>query len=135
MPTQMVRRAAIPRTTPAQLKRYFAMKLAAELGPHNVKRLLDAGATDIVLLDVRTREGYREGHLPGAMNIPFEELPARLNELPKGKDIISYCWDVTCILCTKASYVLASKGYRAKEMLGGINEWQRAGFPIEKSAQ
>ncbi len=132
MAVQMVRRAAITRASPAQLKKYFEAKLSAELGPHNVKRLLDAGADDIVVLDVRSRDGFREGHLPRAVNIPFEELPRRLSELPKDKDIITYCWDVTCILCTKAAYVLASKGYRAKEMLGGIAEWQKAGFPIEK---
>ena len=135
MPTQTARlpRAVKP-ASPAQLTRYFAAKLSAELGPHNVKRLLDAGAKDIVILDVRTRDGYRAGHLPGAINIPFEDLPAHLRELPKQKDIITYCWDATCILCTKASYVLASKGFRTKEMIGGIEEWQEAGFPIEKGA-
>ena len=132
MAVTTARRSAIPRITPAQLAKYFQGKLAAELGPHNVKRLLDSGANDCVILDVRTREGYNEGHLPGAMNIPFEELPARMRELPKKKDIIAYCWDVTCILCTKAAYVLATKGYRAKEMLGGIAEWKKAGFPVEK---
>ena len=132
MAAQTARRLAIQRASPAQLAKYFEAKLAAELGPHNVKRLLDANANDMVLLDVRSREGYREGHLPGAINIPFEELPARLKELPKNKDIISYCWNVTCILCTKAAYVLASEGYRAKEMLGGIAEWKKAGFPIEQ---
>ena len=115
--------SAIKQASPAQLARYFEAKLAAELGPHNVKRLLDAKSEEIVLLDVRSRDGYREAHLPGAVNIPFEELPRRLSELPKDKDIVAYCWNVTCILCTKAAYVLASKGYRAKELLGGIEEW------------
>jgi rhodanese-related sulfurtransferase len=117
---------------PAQLKRYFAAKLAAELGPHNVKRLVDEGHRDAVILDVRPADAFREGHLPGAINIPFEEIPSRLKELPKGKEIISYCWDVTCLLCTKAAYVLASRGYTAREMIGGIDAWQKAGFPIER---
>ena len=133
MPTTTVRRApAIAPVSPAQLKQYFAMKLAAELGPHNVKRLLDLEPGQAVLLDVRSREGYAAGHLPGAVHIPFEELPVRLKELPKGKDVIVYCWDVTCILSTKAAYVLAARGFRAKELLGGIDAWQKAGFPIEK---
>lgn len=122
----------IIRATPAQLKQYFEAKLAAELGPHNVKRLIDSGSRDVVLLDVRSQEGYREGHLPGAINIPFEELPTRMKELPKDQEIISYCWNVTCLLCTKAAYVLASKGYHAREMIGGITSWQQAGFPIER---
>ena len=132
MAVATVRRPAIPKASPTQLAKYFQAKLAAELGPHNVKRLLDGGGRDFVLLDVRAREGYNEGHLPGATNIPFEELPTRIKELPKGKEIITYCWNVTCLLCTKASYVLASRGYRTKEMLGGIEEWKKAGFPVEK---
>ena len=132
MPTMSVRRSAIKPATPAQLARYFEAKLSAELGPHNVKRLLDQDAGRVVILDVRSREGYAAGHLPGAVNIPFEELPARLRELPKQQDVITYCWDVTCLLCTKAAYLLASKGYRAKEMIGGIAEWENAGFPVEK---
>lgn len=120
------------RISPAHLKRYFEEKLAAELGPHNVKRLIESGDRSVVILDVRSAEGYREGHIPGAVNIPFEELPVRLKELPKHKEIISYCWDVTCLLCTKAAYVLASKGYKAREMIGGIESWKRAGFPVER---
>ena len=132
MATTTRRPLAIVKATPAQLAKYFEAKLAAELGPHNVKRLLDQDPSQVVILDVRTREGYNDGHLPGAVHIPFEELPTRAKELPKNKDVIIYCWDVTCILCTKAAYVLAKKGYRAKEMLGGIAEWKKAGFPIEE---
>ncbi|MBI3321953.1 MAG: rhodanese-like domain-containing protein [Candidatus Omnitrophica bacterium] len=133
MPTTAARRPAIKNASPTQLRRYFEAKLAAELGPHNVKRLLDEQAGSVVLLDVRSREGFAAGHVPGAVNIPFEELPTRFKELPKSKDILAYCWSVTCLLCTKAAYVLASKGYRAREMIGGIESWQEAGFPVEKS--
>ena len=132
MAVATVRRSAIRQASPAQLAKYFEAKLSAELGPHNVKRLLDENPNQVVVLDVRSRQGYAEGHLPGAMNIPFEDLPTRIKELPKSKEIITYCWDVTCLLCTKAAYVLTKKGYRAKEMLGGIAEWKNAGFPIER---
>jgi len=113
------------------LKRYFEAKLSAELGPHNVKRLIDAGDRGFVILDVRPAKAFQEGHVPGALSIPFEELPSRLRELPKHKDIITYCWNVTCLLCTKAAYVLTSRGYTAREMIGGIESWRAAGFPIE----
>ena len=123
---------SIAPVVPSKLKQYFAAKLAAELGPHNVKRLLDERRRDVILLDVRSEEGYREGHLPGAINVPFEGLPARLKDLPKQSEIISYCWDVTCLLSTKASYILASKGYKAREMIGGFESWKQAGFPVER---
>jgi len=135
MPATAARRAVTPAinpATPAQLKRYFEAKLAAELGPHNVKRLMDLEPGRIVILDVRTREGFAKDHVPGALHIPFEELPTRLSELPKTREIITYCWSVTCLLCTKAALILASKGFRAREMIGGIEEWKRAGFPVEQ---
>ena len=132
MPGSAIRPPKIVRTTPAKLARYFADKLAAELGPHNVKRLLDAGVRDFVILDVRTAERFREGHLPGARSMPFETLPTRLRELPKRQEIICYCWDIACTLSTKAAYVLASKGFHAREMIGGFEAWQSAGFPVER---
>ena len=115
-----------------ELVDYFQAKLEAELGPHNLKHRMDSGEKDFVVLDVRSREGFKEGHIPGAVNIPLQELEGRLKELPKDREVISYCWNVTCMLCTKAALVLARKGFQAKELLGGIEEWQRAKFPVER---
>ena len=93
---------------------------------------MDKGEKDFVILDVRSREGFRGGHIPGALSIPFEELEERYKELPKDRDMITYCWNVTCFLCTRAALFLTRKGYQAKELIGGIEEWQRAKFPVEK---
>ncbi len=131
MATVSARPKPIVEASPVQLKRYFAAKLAAELGPHNVKRLMDLRDDSFVLVDVRSEEGFRQGHIPGALSIPFEQLPARLRELPKAKTVIAYCWDTTCTLSTKAAFILASKGYRVKEMIGGFEAWKASGFPTE----
>lgn len=48
-------------------------------------------AADAVLLDVRSAEEYRAGHLPGALNIPHTELRDRLSEIPAGRPILTYC--------------------------------------------
>ena len=131
------RRRTVPSASgglsPTQLAAYFRAKLAAELGPHNVKRLLDRGEP-VVVVDVRSADGYQAGHIPGARSLPFEQLPERSRELPRDQEIITYCWNATCFLSTKAAFVLASKGYRVKEMVGGIDEWNAAGFPVEQSA-
>ncbi len=114
------------------LAAYFQMKLEAELGPHDLKHRMDKGEKDFLILDVRSHQGYKEGHIPGSVSIPFEELDERCKELPKDKEIVTYCWNVTCMLCTRASLFLAKKGYQSKELIGGIEEWQKAKFPVGK---
>ncbi|MBC8265099.1 MAG: rhodanese-like domain-containing protein [Anaerolineales bacterium] len=55
-----------------------------------LKEKLDAGA-DIVIVDVRSKEEFAESHIPGAVSIPWEEIEARYPELPRDKEIITYC--------------------------------------------
>lgn len=44
-----------------------------------------------VVVDVRTAEAYRENHIPGAINIPYDQLKTRAGELPKDKYLVTYC--------------------------------------------
>ncbi len=53
------------------------------------KAALDSGSA--VFVDVRSVEAYQASHISGAVNIPSEELEARLGELDKAKWIITYC--------------------------------------------
>ncbi len=56
-----------------------------------VERLLAAGAQ---LVDVLPREEYEEEHLPGAINIPLEELDRETaGRLDRGRPVIVYCHD------------------------------------------
>ena len=116
-------------STKVDLEKYFEAKLAAEWGPHDLKRRLDE--ENIVVLDVRDKESYQEQHIPTAINIPYEELEARWKELPKNKEIIAYCWTITCSLALRAALLLAKKNFRVKELVGGIREWKHSNFPIE----
>ena len=56
-----------------------------------LKNMLDNKA-DIVVVDVRSKEIYNAGHIPGAISMPFaDEIKARHGELPQDKTIILYC--------------------------------------------
>src|SRR5512135_13730 len=72
--------------------------------------LNDATEQRPFLVDVRTPQEFSRGHIPGAVNIPLDELRSRLEELPKGKKIAAYCQ-------------VGQRGYLATRIL------LQAGFP------
>ncbi|WP_201778099.1 rhodanese-like domain-containing protein [Thermanaerothrix daxensis] len=53
------------------------------------KRAYDEGSA--VFLDVRPASAYSAAHIPGALNIPLNELPQRIRELDPQRPIITYC--------------------------------------------
>lgn len=83
-----------------------------------------------IILDVRTPDGFKEGHIEGAVLIPVLELDNRLGELPKDEPISTYCR--TGIRSGKAAAILVDNGFEeVYDMTGeGIIEWQRKGYPV-----
>lgn len=79
--------------------------------------LVAGGAT---LLDVRTPGEFESRHLEGAVNIPVDEVEARVAELPRDKTIVVYCQSGA--RAATATSVLRAKGYDARS-LGGIGAW------------
>lgn len=55
----------------------------------DTRQALDKGTA--IFLDVRSVESYEAGHLPGAISIPIDELPDRMQELDPNAWIITYC--------------------------------------------
>lgn len=87
----------------------------------------------VTVLDVRPPEEYAAGHVPGAVNIPLQELEQRLEELGKNQEIVAYCRGPHCVLAFDAVARLREKGINARRMEDGYPEWKTAGLPIEKS--
>jgi rhodanese-related sulfurtransferase/DNA-binding transcriptional ArsR family regulator len=79
----------------------------------------------VTLLDVRPFEEYKHGHLPHALSMPISELEDHLDSFPKDKEIVAYCRGPYCVYATEAVELLKSKGYRAKLLDAGINEWKQ----------
>jgi len=84
-----------------------------------------------LLLDVRPRTEFEAGHLRGAVNIPIEELSARLNELPRDRRIIAYCRGEYCLMADEAAQLLISHGFDVVRLEGGWPEWQSEGRPVK----
>ena len=89
-------------------------------------------ADDLVtVLDVRPREEFAQGHLPGARNIPLAELEHRLSELPADTEIVAYCRGPYCVLAFEAVAALRAKGFKAVRLEDGYPEWKAAGLIVE----
>jgi rhodanese-related sulfurtransferase/DNA-binding transcriptional ArsR family regulator len=91
----------------------------------------------VTVLDVRPAEEYAAGHVPGAVNIPLQELEDRLEELNnqggENREIVAYCRGPHCVLAFDAVARLRDKGMKARRLEDGYPEWQVAGLPVEKT--
>jgi rhodanese-related sulfurtransferase len=105
---------------------HFSRRLAFETDASDVARDLRLGAAAFTLLDVRSREHYAAGHLPGAISAPG----GRADALPDGL-LVVYCWGPGCNGAHRAAAWLSSHGRQVKEMLGGFEYWVREGHPVE----
>jgi rhodanese-related sulfurtransferase len=82
-------------------------------------RLVEAGAR---LVDVRTPQEFASGHLPGAVNVPVQELDRRMGELPeKERPIVLYCRSGA--RSSSAARMLKSAGYTEVHDLGAMSRW------------
>jgi rhodanese-related sulfurtransferase len=97
-----------------------------------LRRRVRAGRA--VVIDVRPREEYRAGHIPGALSIPLEELDARLGELPARKEVVAYCRGPYCVMAYEAVARLRARGRRARRLTDGFPEWRASGLPVQASA-
>lgn len=88
-------------------------------------------AGTVTLLDVRPSEEFAAGHLPGAINIPLDELERRLRDLPAGQEIVAYCRGPYCALSLDAVQLLRRKGLKAVRFEQGYPEWKAAGMPVQ----
>jgi len=85
----------------------------------------------VTVLDVRPAREFAAGHLPGAINVPVEDLGKRLRKLPKGREVIAYCRGPYCLLSVDAVALLRTKGYKARRLEDGFPEWKASGLPVE----
>ena len=91
--------------------------------------LKDSKPESTILLDIRTQDEYALGSLPGAVNIPLDELRERMNELPKDKAIITFC--AVGLRGYLAYRILVQHGFtNVKNLSGGLKTYKAAVAPI-----
>ncbi len=95
------------------------------------RELLATDRSSVMLLDVRTAEEFSFGSLPGAVNIPLDDLRERMQELPKDKEIIVFC--AVGLRGYLAQRILRGHGYTAvRNLIGGYKTFATANAPVGK---
>jgi rhodanese-related sulfurtransferase len=88
-------------------------------------------AGKVTLLDVRPKEEYRAGHIPGAVSIPVGELKTRWREIRKDREIVAYCRGPYCVMAAQAVTMLRKQGFEAHRMEQGVVDWRARGWRVE----
>lgn len=106
-------------------------KLSYELISPEETHAVEADS-NVILLDVRTPGEFdgESGHLANSLLIPVQELEQRVDELTQYKDktIIAYCR--TGNRSGTAAAILTKRGFKAKNMEGGIVKWNELKLPV-----
>lgn len=82
-------------------------------------------AESTYLVDLRPNDEYETQHLPGAHNIPYDELPQHLAELPQDKEIVVYCRGRLCAYANVASRALHDAGFKVATFNQSVWEWNQ----------
>lgn len=98
-----------------------------------IKARLDA-REPIVLVEALPQKYFDSGHLPGALNIPHDEVRAKAQEMLPDKNafIVVYCASTECRNSRIAASTLLQLGYvNAHEYVEGKQHWLEANYPVE----
>lgn len=100
------------------------MSLFQDIAANEFGQTFDKQTNEYVVVDVRTEQEYSEGHIPGSINIPVDEIENRIHELESVKD------EPLLLVCRSGSrsmfavMILANKGFEnLYNLLGGMLAW------------
>lgn len=101
-----------------------------------IEQLLEMMANNqkFKLVEVLDRKNFKSGHIPGAINLPLNELELLARKYLKKTDtIVVYCASYVCHASTKAAEILLKAGYKKTlDFKGSKKLWIDVGFELEK---
>jgi len=99
------------------------------IDPESAKMLMDRGEP-LLPIDVRPTADFRAARLPGARSVPLDTLLARLDEVPRGTDVVLYGNGDAALVAYQV--LRAERFTRLYVLEGGLSAWQRLGYRIER---
>jgi membrane protein DedA with SNARE-associated domain/rhodanese-related sulfurtransferase len=115
-------------------RRILRLHHEKRIDPENLKAIMDAGHP-AVIMDVRNREAIIAFPyvIPGAIQIPVEELVQRENEIPKDKDLVLYSSSTSDASSARVALMINEKGVeKVHPLSGGIEAWHELNYPVKK---
>jgi len=110
---------------------HFEGLLAFETDCWDVHASMASAEPGFVLLDVRSPEDFRTGHVAGAVNLPYGRIVERnLAEYPADTLFVVYCGGPHCNGADHAALRLARLGRPVKKMIGGVEGWKTEHFAL-----
>lgn len=128
-------------TTSDYIKDFYLIENAVHISPHSLRKKMDKGETNYILVDLRSSQEYEKEHIISAINIPAYKDPNTsisletdndakkriiddFRKLDKNKEIIVYCYSMPCMTGRKVGKLLAENGIYVKHLGIGWNEWR-----------
>ena len=104
--------------------------------PETVQQIIADKAR--IILDVRSKDAYDEGHIPGALSFPLmafdDNFPFLMNTIKKDSPVLLYCASIHCTDShTFAERLVQMKFLDVKVFAGGFRAWEEVGYDIEKT--
>src|SRR5262245_48705231 len=122
---------SMPPADPGRAAAHFKARLELETDPSDLHHDLKNGVKGLVVVDGRRPASYELGHVPGAINLYHADINAQSTAAWSKEDLyVTVCTGVGCNASTKAALNLASLGFKVKELIGGMKEWEADGFPV-----
>ena len=118
------------------IREFYAVENAVHVSPHGLRVKMSQGATDFILIDLRSAEEYEKEHIAGAINIPaysdkatsaygdVDRIVSAFKALPPGKEVIVYCYSMPCMTGRKIGKMLTEHDIYVKHLGIGWNEWR-----------
>ena len=121
------------------IKEFYEIENAVYVSPHSLRKSMDNGINDFILVDLRSQQEYEKEHIIGAVNIPaykdqdtsaYGDVDRILNSFKElkasnpNKDIIAYCYSIPCMTARKIGKLLTDNDIYVKHLGIGWNEWR-----------
>src|SRR5215212_6739854 len=110
--------------------------MVAHISRDELKAKLDR-ADSFILLEALPPAYFEDAHLPGALNMPHDQVEALAPGLipSRSSDVVVYCANTPCANSTVAARKLQTLGYtNVREYVEGKEDWVNAGLPVERGA-